>query len=52
MQQTMGLPLYFLSLDLSAAFDTIDHTTLLNRLTSGFGIMGSAHNWLRVLSIK
>ena len=42
-----GLATLLLSLDLSAAFDTIDHTTLLNRLTSGFGIMGSAHNWLR-----
>jgi len=36
-----------LSLDLSAAFDTIDHTILLNRLTSSFGIMGSSHNWLK-----
>jgi len=36
-----------LSLDLTAAFDTIDHTILLNRLTSSFGIMGSSHNWLK-----
>jgi len=35
-----------LSLDLSAAFDTIHHTILLNHLTSSFGIMGSSHNWL------
>jgi len=40
----MGSPLF--SLDLSAAFDTIDHTILLNRLASSFGIMGSSHNWL------
>jgi len=37
----------FLSLDLSAAFDTTDHTILLNHLTSSFGIMGSSHNWLK-----
>jgi len=36
-----------LSLDLSAAFDTIDQIILLNRLTSSFGIMGSSHNWLK-----
>jgi len=42
----MGSPLISLSLslDLSAAFSTIDHTILL---TSSFGIMGSSHNWLK-----
>jgi len=42
-----GLATLLLSLDLSAAFDTIDHAILLNRLTSSFGIMGSSHNWLK-----
>ena len=32
-------------LDLSAAFDTIDHSILLNRLGHSFGISGSAHAW-------
>ena len=32
-------------LDLSAAFDTIDHTILLKRLQSNFGISGKALKW-------
>ena len=33
-------------LDLSAAFDTIDHKTLLNRLEHEFGIAGSPLQWM------
>ena len=33
-------------LDLSAAFDTIDHAILLNRLQNWFGISGLALSWL------
>jgi len=34
-------------LDLSAAFDTIDHDILINRLSSGFGIHGSVPSWFK-----
>ena len=36
-----------LLLDLSAAFDTVDHTILVSRLTNRFGIMDHALNWFR-----
>jgi len=36
-----------LSLDISAAFDTINHSTLIDRITQDFGICGSAIIWLQ-----
>ena len=34
-------------LDLSAAFDTVDHATLLDRLKLEFGIVCSALLWIQ-----
>ena len=33
-------------MDLSSAFDTIDHTLLVNRLKNTFGVTGTALNWI------
>ena len=34
-------------LDLSAAFDTVDHSVMLSRLETCFGITGSALDWMK-----
>jgi hypothetical protein len=34
-------------LDMSAAFDCVDHTILLRRLQLGFGLSGDVINWIR-----
>lgn len=34
-------------LDLIAAFNTVDHTTLLDRLYKDFGISGHVHSWFK-----
>ena len=42
-----GSSTVLISLDLSASFDTIDHTILLSRLQTSFGISGLALAWFR-----
>ena len=42
-----GKSTILVSLDLSSAFDTIDHHLLLERLRTMFGVTGPALNWLR-----
>jgi hypothetical protein len=39
-------PTLLVSLDLSAAFDTINHSLLLSRLQTSFGVTGTALSWL------
>ena len=38
---------FLLMLDLSAAFDTVDHGILLERLAGDFGFTGDVHNWYK-----
>ena len=42
-----GSSTILVSLDYSAAFDTIDHTILLDRLKNSFGFTGNALKWLQ-----
>jgi len=37
-------------LDMAAAFDTVDHLTLLRRLEVSYGISGTVHDWFTYLS--
>ena len=39
-------------LDLSAAFDTIDYSVLLDRLSDWYGISGTALTWIRSFLIN
>ena len=41
-----GRPTILISIDLSSAFDMVDHSVLLNRLYNSFGISGTAFSWI------
>lgn len=47
LQLDRGAEVALVMLDLSAAFDTIDHDLLLQRLQSRYGITGTAHGWIK-----
>jgi len=42
-----GRLMLLVSLDLSAAFDMVEHATLLDRLSCSFGVLGVAYSWIR-----
>ena len=42
-----GKGLYMVLLDLSAAFDTIDHTVCLSRLQEDYGVTGGVAEWMQ-----
>ena len=47
MEMNSQHPVRLVSLDLSTAFDTIDHSVLLHRLQTSFGISGAPLDWFK-----
>ncbi len=49
MELNKGNVVMLVLLELSAAFDTIDHEILLNRLSTKWGINRTAHKWFIII---
>jgi len=47
-----GKPVILVILDLSAAFDTVDHNVLFFRLQDIFGLYGKVFEWFRSSYLK
>ena len=47
-----GSPALLVRLDMSSAFDTIEHSILLKRLEIDFGVTGVALSWIRSFVTK